>query len=221
MRYVNTVWRAVLAFVFPPDPHDLRIESLDSNTLFGYCADGSVWVKRRVRCLSPLRYGHRTMKRAIAATKYRGNETIARLLGEGLAPYLAEEIAERRLFGAFTDPLCVPVPLHPSRSHERGFNQSERVAQALLNALGDTRVTYAPQILVRTRHTQIQAQTAHKADRVENMRGAFSVPDKCLTANRDIILLDDVITTGSTLYEASRALRDAGARDVLCVAVAH
>ncbi len=74
---------------------------------------------------------------------------------------------------------------------------------------------------MRSKRTHAQARTDHKSERIMNMENAFSVPDTSIVQGRDIILLDDVITTGSTLHEASRALRNAGARDILCVAVAH
>lgn len=221
MHIFHAIRRALLALILPPDPYDRWLESLEPDMLFAQCTDGTVWVERAVRCLAPLRYTHRTVRRAVAATKYHANERVAQLLGEGLAPYLAEEIAERRLFGTFTDPLCIPVPLHRSRLRERGFNQSERIARAMLQALQDTRIISAPRAIVRSKRTHAQARTDHKSERIMNMENAFSVPDTSIVQGRDIILLDDVITTGSTLHEASRALRNAGARDILCVAVAH
>lgn len=221
MHIFHIIQRTLFALVLPSDPYDRWLETLEPDTLFAQCADGTVWVERAVRCLAPLRYAHRTARRAIAATKYRGNERVAQLLGEGLGPYLAEEVAERRLFGTFTDPLCIPIPLHPSRLRERGFNQSERIAHAMLHTLQDTRITFAPRALMRSKRTHAQARTVHKSERVVNMVNAFTIPDTSIVRSRDIILLDDVITTGSTLHEASRALRGAGAREVLCIAVAH
>lgn len=221
MRYVDTVWRTLLALMFPSDPQDVWLETISCDDFFARFTEDTVWVHRRVDCLSPLRYTHREVGHAVKAVKYRNNEHMAHLLGEGIAPYLAEEIAERRLFGTYTDPVCIPIPLHSARQRERGFNQSERIATAMLQGLGSDHVPCLTHALVRTKRTNAQARTQHKQERAKNMRGAFSVPDPSLVTGRDIILVDDVITTGSTLYEAARSLRDAGARTVLCVAVAH
>jgi ComF family protein len=157
----------------------------------------------------------------IHAAKYRANARATLLLGEALAPPLSEELADKRMFGTFVAPLLIPVPLHPKRLRERGFNQSERIAAALLRHLPESGITLAPATLVRTRSTKSQAHTQSSHERIANMLGAFSVPDPAQVFNRHVILIDDVVTTGATLFAAREALLDAGASDVLCVAVAH
>lgn len=112
-----------------------------------------------------------------------------------------------------TPDLVVPIPLHARRLRERGFNPACELGRALANAAG---LRLAPRALVRLRDTASQTGLARSARR-RNVRGAFRargpVPPR-------IWLVDDVVTTGSTLGEAARALRRAGARRIVGVCVA-
>lgn len=114
--------------------------------------------------------------------------------------------------------LIVPVPLHPSRRRERGFNQSELLAVGLARALGRQRAGAAPQVakdcLRRKRATPPQTGLSVAARR-ENLRGAFEVIKPDAIRGRSIVLVDDVMTTGATLSACARALKHAGAAQVM------
>ena len=110
--------------------------------------------------------------------------------------------------------LIVPVPLHPRRLRERGFNPSARLARALAR---DRRIRVDPVALERVRDTPSQTGLSRK-ERQRNVRGAFRARGR---VPRDVWLVDDVVTTGSTLAEAARALRRSGARRIVCVCVAR
>ncbi len=105
----------------------------------------------------------------------------------------------------------VPVPLHPRRYVERGFNQSERIARLV------SEITHVPFLdpLKRTVNTVKQA-TLDKKDREQNVANAFRVSTKCLDSivGKRIVLIDDVYTTGSTLNECAKPLLQAGACEV-------
>ncbi len=110
--------------------------------------------------------------------------------------------------------LVVPVPLHPGRLRARGFNPACEVARAIA---GPARLPLAPRALERIRDTPSQTGL-ERAARRRNVRGAFRARHP---VPRRIWLVDDVVTTGSTLDEAARALRRAGARRVVGVCVAR
>ncbi len=138
-----------------------------------------------------------------------------RFLRQPLAAWLADALSDPRLAGHPIDAI-VPVPLHPTRFRERGFNQamllaellSERAAVPLLDALQRTRYT--------TTQTRLDRQ-----ERMENLRNAFRVRHSAAVQNRHLLLVDDVFTTGSTVDECARVLRLAGASSVRVATVAR
>ena len=128
-----------------------------------------------------------------------------------LAAWLGRQLAER--LSAADHDLIVPLPLHPSRLQSRGFNQSQEIARALSKALG---VESNANLLSRSRATPAQAELPLK-ERGKNVRGAFECTSDL--AGRRILLVDDVMTTGSTVREAARILKLHGAGEIT-VAVA-
>ncbi|MGO9402012.1 MAG: ComF family protein [Terriglobales bacterium] len=115
----------------------------------------------------------------------------------------------------------VPVPLHVRKQAQRGFNQAEMIARNALKQLSrPKRFELATGVLVRRRETGSQiGLTRHQ--RRENLRGAFAVNDPTRIVNRDILLIDDVYTTGTTASECARVLRRAGAARVWVATVAR
>jgi ComF family protein len=109
--------------------------------------------------------------------------------------------------------LIAPVPLHPRRLRQRGFNQ------ALLLAHAFPEVALGREVVVRVRHTVPQVELKPK-ERRDNVKGAFAVPNPALVKGKNVLLLDDVFTTGATVRECAKVLLKAGARrvDVLTVA---
>jgi len=115
--------------------------------------------------------------------------------------------------------LVVPVPLHARRLRQRGFNQSELIARAACKHKPVV-AEVNTKCLVRQRETVPQAGlTRHQ--RRQNIRGAFVVRDADIVRGRDILLVDDVFTTGTTISECARVLRRAGAASVYAATVAR
>ncbi len=141
------------------------------------------------------------------------------LAGEGLADLLGRAFAECRgtALGAAEIDLVVPVPLHWWRKWTRGYNQSEAIARELAAGLN---VPLAPRVLRRVKWTTQQVQPTRAARR-ENVKGAFRVSRGARLGAKTVLLVDDVMTTGSTLGEAARALRDAGADRVVVAVLAR
>ena len=160
------------------------------------------------------------LRQAVLRLKFAGQEKLGEHLGELLAPAW-DSLAPAREFGS---PLIVPVPLHPSRRRERGFNQSELLAEGVVRALGRRCGGVAPQIakacLRRKRATPPQTGLSVAARR-ENPRGAFAVVEAGAVQGRAIVLVDDVMTTGATLSACARALKRAGAAHVMGLTLAR
>ena len=113
--------------------------------------------------------------------------------------------------------LIVPVPLHRSRLRQRGFNQAVLLGRVLARHLT---LPMVPDALVRTRATEPQIELT-AAERRVNVRGAFSVKRPERITGKRILLLDDVMTTGSTMDECAKELKKAGAAAVIAVTVAR
>jgi len=168
----------------------------------------------RVQCESPhdiaaFVYGG-AISRAIGRLKYDPRPDLARPLGDLL--WRAIERHSRALAGA----VVVPVPLHRARLAERGFNQSALLARRVSCRLG------APlrPALVRVRDTPQQTALNREA-RIANVAGAFRPRQHCFVQGCTVLLVDDVCTTGATLAECARVLREAGARLVASAVVAR
>ncbi len=147
--------------------------------------------------------------------KYEGVIPIVPVLGR----MLANSIAELLPGCGDTLPLIVPVPLHTSKRSERGFNQAELLARAAGKRL-PRRVELATDVLVRQRATISQVGLSRE-QRIANMHDAFRVGGRRRVRGRAVIVVDDVMTTGTTLSECARVLKQAGAERVWAATVAR
>jgi ComF family protein len=111
------------------------------------------------------------------------------------------------------------VPLHHNRRRSRGFNQAELIARAAMKRL-PRELEFASGVLIRRRETISQVGLS-RDERIENMRGAFRVADAERVRGRDVILVDDVMTTGTTLSECARVLKKAGVEKVWAATAAR
>jgi ComF family protein len=117
--------------------------------------------------------------------------------------------------------IVVPVPLHVCKMRQRGFNQSELIARAALKLIADgNSLELSSAVLERSRETQSQIGLS-RHQRRENMRGAFAVVRPEVLTGRAVLLVDDVLTTGTTVSECARVLRRAGASKVFVATVAR
>jgi ComF family protein len=147
------------------------------------------------------------VRTAVHRLKYNGQRALAEPLAELL------ERTARELPSADA---IVPLPLHPARERERGYNQSGLLAVALAGRLELPVLPAA----VRTRKTNDQVGLTRR-ERQENVRGAFACPDPALVAGRRLLLVDDVCTTGSTLVACAAPLLRANAASVRGLVVAR
>ncbi len=138
--------------------------------------------------------------RAIRRFKYRYDMTVV----ESLRRFVIHGFG---LFGTDCFDLIVPVPLHPRRLRERGFNQALLIARILERHSG---IRVEPRVLRRIKHTSPQVALEEK-ERLANVKDAFRVEDERLVRNRRVLLVDDVMTTGATIRECARTLKMAGA----------
>jgi ComF family protein len=141
--------------------------------------------------------------------KYRGFKRLGTEFGRQLALLYNDTLP-------FTEvDALLPIPLHRVRLRERGYNQSALLAQACAEKTG---WPVWSDVVSRTRYTQPQVKMSHDA-RKRNVMDAFSVQKPDRVHNAHLVLVDDVLTTGSTLNECARALRIAGAQRIDCLTI--
>jgi ComF family protein len=133
---------------------------------------------------------------------------------------LSQVIVRMRLAFETSAILVIPVPLHSSKRRQRGFNQAELIARVALKRDAGVQLELGPHLLKRRRVTQSQIGLSQNQRR-ENLRGAFKVMKPEKVSGREVLLVDDVFTTGTTVSECARVLRRAGARKVWVATVAR
>jgi ComF family protein len=158
---------------------------------------------------APYRYEGSILE-AVHRLKYGQKTFIAHALG----PLLAEFVKTR--FPLPEPFLTMPVPLHPKRLRERGFNQSLLLARQVSDRLNGELDFLS---LVRPKYT-IPQTTLSKKERQKNVKNAFHLKTPDAVSKKNILLVDDVATTGNTLNECARVLKSGGAEAVFCVTLA-
>lgn len=169
---------------------------------------------------------HRTLEFESAIAVYRSRGIIRRVLHDfkyGRQIYLRHLVGswldaafeDDRLRGQSFD-LLVPVPLHPARQRERGFNQAALLAEIV----GKNRTIPCRMALERVRYTTTQT-AFDRAERMENLHNAFRLRKKMNVRELRVLLIDDVLTTGATLSECARVLKKAGASVVYAATAAR
>lgn len=175
-----------------------RCAACDELTSLLFCDGCSVTVEPASMTDAALLYGG-AVEEAIARLKYRGRSDLAARLAAVMVDAAPREID-----------VVVPVPLHPLRAAERGFNQSALLAGPLSRALG---VRFEPRALERIRHTPRQA-TLGRSERLMNVVAAFRCRRPKAIAGKRVLLVDDVRTTGATLAECAAVLEKASAKAI-------
>ena len=169
---------------------------------------------------------HRTIYFDAAVAAYRGRGIVRQMIHEFkygrqihlrhlVARWLHAALDDERLCGRRFD-VIVPVPLHPARQRERGFNQASLLAE-LLSA--QTSIPAKP-VLERIRYTTTQT-ALDRSERMENLHNAFRLRKNADVRGLRVLLVDDVLTTGSTLNECARILKRASAFSVYAATAAR
>jgi ComF family protein len=219
MRFLNTI----LDIVFPTKcllcaktGVDLCLECLK---------DAPPAERESAKWIFPLYdYRHPSIKKSLWLLKYKGKKRLANVFAEIIYDKMLEELSELSVMENFNNPVLIPIPLSPKRYRERGFNQTELICGELIkinNLRHSIDFKLENNVLIKPKDTEHQARIKDRSKRIKNMVGTFTVKNNELIKNRNIILIDDILTTGATLSEARKVLKQAGARKIIAFTVAH
>jgi ComF family protein len=147
------------------------------------------------------------LKKAINLLKYQGIKRLSKPLSELILQTLKIPPVD----------VAVPVPLHERRLKEREFNQSALIAKYIAKGSG---IPLLSDCLIKSKDTVPQVGLNMK-ERRKNIKKTFEIKDRNPLNGKDIMLVDDVFTTGATVRECSKVLKNAGARDIYVITIAH
>jgi len=167
---------------------------------------------------APLPYANETVRKTIHAFKYQHARDIAEALAQILIEFL-----EKNTFGECLPKnrqrvLLVPVPLSNFRERERGFNQATEIAKYVSAYYN---IEIAERILTKLKNTEPQADMKNEEGRAANIAGVFSIKNRRAIERKVILLIDDVYTSGATMKECAKVLRQSGASEVWGITVAR
>ncbi|MEK7539344.1 MAG: phosphoribosyltransferase family protein [Patescibacteria group bacterium] len=166
-------------------------------------------------------YRHPPIKKALQLLKYKGKKRLASIFAEVLYGKIMEELSELSIMENFSNPILIPIPLSAKRYRERGYNQAELICRGLIKSDKEKNFRLEKNILIKPKETEHQAQIENRQKRLENILDSFSIKDGEKMKGRNIILIDDITTTGATLNEARKTLKQGGARKIIAFTVAH
>ncbi len=211
----HDLFKRILDILFPPHPDSQSVATLSLEELFSVV---SLNYRTPFKTYTVLPYKDIRVRALMRANKYHHDTYAASLLGAVLAEALIDISEEYALDSGWKHPLLVPTPTSPSRVRERGYHQVKQIIERLPSHLYSA-YTYADVLARKNRESQARIGNN---DRIQNIAGAFYVPEKHQkdVLGKRILLVDDVIESGATMGDMHRALYEAGAESVIGIALA-
>jgi ComF family protein len=166
-------------------------------------------------------YRHPLVKKAVWLLKYKRKKRLANIFAEAMHERILEELSDLGIIENFYDPILIPIPLAPKRQRERGFNQAELICEKLIELDKNVNFKLKKNILIKPKDTEHQARIKDRQKRLKNLTGSFTVRNPQFVKDKNLILIDDVSTTGATLNEARKTLKQAGAKKIIAFTIAH
>ncbi len=209
---------SILNLILPKDLEILEIENISETDLLN-----KIPVANEIencKHIALFQYKNKLLKKAIWAIKYNKNQKIITKFSNLLYEFIIENIAEQMTFSAFNNPVLIPIPMHKDNLNERGYNQSDLIVREIYKIDEGENFDVSLNALIKIKKTPHQSKLKNKIERLKNLKNCFYADEK-LVMGKNIILIDDVITTGTTMNEAAKALKNAGAKNVIGFSIAH
>jgi ComF family protein len=232
MNNFESVWRFFLDLVFPADKETALIEGLGVEKFMELARKSThccrfekkfIFSSTEIDIYFLYSYRNKIVKDLIWQLKYRNSRRLARFVAEVLMQEMYECFEQFKKDLSSELPILIPIPLSKKRLAERGYNHVGLLAKELIDVRkrnGQQFFELDDTSLKKTRHTPTQASIRNKQQRLKNLENCFTVGKEKIIG-RNVILIDDVVTTGTTLREAAKTLKQAGAGKIICIVLAH
>lgn len=215
----EALFKSCVNFLLPPTPKEQNVKLLTEEALNHRITQQTLDSKGDVIAL--FRYRDPLIKDALWSLKYNHNKAVALLFAKVMYPYILDDISSKILFGDMAKPIVIPIPITRKRKSERGYNQSECIAEVLVNTDNGKTFSLCTDVLIKNMKTEHQARVQNKDERIKNIKDTFEIQNQEKISGKDIVLIDDIVTTGATIKEARLILLKSGARSVCAYVVAH
>ncbi len=220
MRFLNTIKENILNLVFPV--HCLSCGTSGSDLCMKCINDFPPAERETAGWIFPLfDYRHPSVKNGLWLFKYKNKKRLAKIFAEILYGKILEELSDLSVMQNFNDAILIPIPLSKKRYRERGYNQAELLCKELVKLDSNVNYKLENNVLVKPKETEHQARIENRAERLKNIVGSFALQNENSIKNRNIILIDDITTTGATLTEAKKILKKSDARKIIAFTIAH
>jgi len=217
LKSINNFLYSILNYILPERINFILTKNLSENDIINLPRavpiDGMDWI------YPIFHYKYNNVRAIIWELKYKDNTILLEYIGKIMHEEILSHIGDIIIFDGNAEFLLIPIPITEEKRIERGYNQSEYIAKNILeNDVGHIMI-YAPQWFSKIKNTPKQSTIQTREERLSNLTNSFEA--KLGVRGKYIILIDDVVTTGSTLFEARKTLLSAGAKDILAFTIAH
>lgn len=218
MEKLKLLIESMINILLPKDSEVSEIEMMTDEEIMNVIEPANDIKDCKYKAL--FQYKNKIMRRGIWEIKYKGNKKIAGKFAKLLYNYILDDISDEMTFSNFNSPLLIPIPMHKNNIQERGYNQSELILKEFCKIDTERNFEISYDSFFKIKETPHQSKLKNKNERLKNLKDCFNT-DSNKIKNRNIILIDDVITTGTTMREASKTLLKAGAKKVMGFSIAH
>jgi ComF family protein len=208
----------ILNLILPKDHETNGIENMPEIEILNTIPPALEIKDNKYKAL--FQHKNRLSRKAIWAIKYRKNQKILTKFSNLLYEYMIENISDEITFSGFDNPILLPIPMHKNDLKERGYNQSELIVKKIFEMDEGKNFDILLDALIKVRQTPHQSALKNKSDRLKNLKNCFYA-EPLKVKNKNIILIDDVITTGTTMNGAAKTLKNAGAKKVIGFSLTH
>jgi ComF family protein len=214
---LDKIFTSLFNFLMPANPTAKKLAEMkpeDFADVVAPSSDNSEHITSLYSYRDPL------ARELIWQMKFKHNSNLTNLGANLLYDSIVGFMQDSGNFSGFENPLIIPVPISKKRERERGFNQSALLARKILELDDGANFEIDEHSVAKTLDTVPQT-TLIRAEREKNLVGCFTVTEPEKIKGRNIIIIDDVYTTGSTINELKKVLVQAGAKKVVGFTIAH